>query len=120
MKYQSFLFSSDYDFIKVIYRTKKEEPQQKVLFLHALINDQNELILHHMSRLHPGVDLADLELPQAANLDGGHAALFDPAEDRIAVDAEIGSDFLHGNPTFWIVFHFCSLTFTQYTIIQNV
>ena len=52
-----------------------------------------------VSRLHPGIDLADFELPKAADLDGGHAALLDPTEYRIAVDAEIGRDFLHGDPT---------------------
>ena len=91
-----------------------------VVRAHSLFTLYCELLFRRPSRLHPGVDLADLELPQAADLDRRHTALFDPTEDRIAVDAEIGGDFLHGNPTFWIVFHFCSLTFTQYTIIQNV
>ena len=85
-----------------------------------LSNSPDSLLICPLSRLHPGVDLTDLELPQAADLDGRHAALFDPAEDRIAVDAEIGGDFLHGNPPFWIVFHFCSLTFAQDIIIQSV
>ena len=88
-----------------------------VVRAHSLFALLGELLFHCSPRLHPGVDLADFELPQAADLDRRHTALFDPTEDRIAVDAEIGGDFLHGNPTFWIVFHFCSLTFTQYTII---
>ncbi len=65
-----------------------------------------KIVVLSFSRLHPGIDLADLELPEPANLDGGHTAFFDPVEDRIAVDAEVGGDFFHGNPAFQIIILF--------------
>src|SRR5688500_3003669 len=61
----------------------------------------------HAAPTHPVVDLTDLELPQAANLVGGHALVGDPRVDRVLCHPKMCGNifsrqprFLHGCPPF--------------------
>jgi hypothetical protein len=77
-----------------------------VVHAHSLVALFGELLFRRLSRLHPGVDLADFELPQPANLDGGHTALFDPGQASIAGNAEVLAYLVHRVPTFqFFVYH---------------
>ena len=59
-----------------------------------------ELLFRRLSRLHPGVDLADLKLPRAADFDCGHASLFDPGQAGVTGNTEVLAHLVHRVPTF--------------------
>lgn len=48
----------------------------------------------------PLIDLACLELPEPANLVGGHTFIGDPRIDRVFCDPQVGSNVIGGQPRF--------------------
>ena len=56
------------------------------------------LLLTSGPLLDPGVNLGREEFPPATDVVSGHLLALDPFVDRVAIDAQMGGDFLDGQP----------------------